>query len=201
VPTPASSHSSQGIKVTNNSGQAGYAAFTVTFAYRGAKWAGTPSWAKYYIYENTSDTTGEATALKNAAWTWNNTDYSHHVLKYYGSTTRSAPSNDGYNVLRWGTGTGAIAVCTTYSSGGTISEFDIVFDDAYNWSTASTCPADRMDVWNIGIHEIGHGGIGLKDLYGSADTEKTMYGYGANGETKKRSLHSTDISAIQWIYP
>jgi hypothetical protein len=128
-------------------------------------------------------------------------DYHHHSLKYWGSTTRTAPTEDDYNVLRWGSTGGSIATCTTWSSGTTIVEFDIEFEDTgYTWNTDSTCPAGEMDVWNIAIHELGHGAVGLKDLYGSPDSDKTMYGYAANGETKKRSLDAQDTAAIKWIY-
>lgn len=43
--------------------------------------------------------------------------------------------------------------------------------------------------------------MSLGDLYGSGDTEKTMYGYASLGETKKRTLHQDDIDGISYIYP
>jgi len=43
--------------------------------------------------------------------------------------------------------------------------------------------------------------LSLGDLYGSGDTEKTMYGYSSPGETKKRTLHQDDIDGICYIYP
>ena len=49
-------------------------------------------------------------------------------------------------------------------------------------------------------HEFGHA-LGLLDLYGGSDSEKTMYGYAYPGETKKRTLHSDDINGVQTIYP
>lgn len=198
VPAPASSHSSQGLKLTTSAGT-GYFGFTISFSYHGWKW---PSVAmpRFYIGAGTADCTGEVAALRQASYTWSNVDYIYYALKYFGSTSKDAPVNDGYNVLKFGSTGGSIATCTTWYSGSNILEFDVVFNDAYLWNSSSTCPADRMDVQNIGTHELGHGGVGFYDLYGAADSEKTMYGYGANGETKKRSLYSTDISGIQWIY-
>ncbi len=197
---PASSHSTQAIKVTVGGSNA-YAGFTVKWAKKSYKWPGTCTCVKYYVYANTSDCTGEADAVRKGAWAWNNADYHCHHLSYFGSTTRSAPTNDGYNVVRWGDlAAGILAQCTTWYAGSDIVEFDIVFNDDYNWSTADTCPAGRYDVWDIATHELGHGGVGLYDLYGTPDSEKTMYGYGASCETKKRTLHSDDIDAIQYIY-
>ena len=77
-------------------------------------------------------------------------------------------------------------------------EFDIVFEDNYTWS--STGEAGKYDIQNIATHELGHT-LKLGDLYGSGDTEKTMYGYAASGETKKRTLHQDDIDGICYIYP
>ncbi len=57
-----------------------------------------------------------------------------------------------------------------------------------------------MDVQNIAIHELGHS-LQRLDLYGTADTEKTMYGIAADGEIKKRTLHADDIAGIRYIYP
>lgn len=199
VPAPASSHTSQALKVTTAGGIA-YAGFTIQYSVFPFKWPGTTVMPKYYVGTGTADCTGEATALTQAAHTWTNVDYTYHALKYFGGSTRGVPVYDGYNVLGWGATGGSIATCTTWYSGANILEFDIEFEDGYSWSSASTCPAGSMDVWNIGIHEMGHGGVGFYDMYGSADSEKTMYGYGANGETKKRSLYSTDIAGIQWLY-
>ena len=42
---------------------------------------------------------------------------------------------------------------------------------------------------------------GLIDIYDSACSEVTMYGYGTEGETKKRTLEPTDIAGIQTLYP
>jgi len=56
-----------------------------------------------------------------------------------------------------------------------------------------------MDCQNIAIHEIGHL-CGLADLYQPTDSEKTMYGYAATGETKKRTLDQDDIDGLVHLY-
>lgn len=79
-------------------------------------------------------------------------------------------------------------------------EYDVVFDDAdYTWGDA-TLDASVMDYPNIAIHEFGHAG-GLIDIYDSACSEVTMYGYGTEGETKKRTLEPPDITGVRALYP
>jgi len=77
-------------------------------------------------------------------------------------------------------------------------EWDQVYDDAdYNWSMYGE--ADMMDFENIATHELGHS-IGLSDLYDSACSEQTMYGYADYGETKKQTLESGDIMGADKLY-
>ena len=56
-----------------------------------------------------------------------------------------------------------------------------------------------VDLQNIATHEIGYG-VGLDDVYETACSEVTMYGYSENGETKKRTLDEPDIEGIQKLY-
>lgn len=79
-----------------------------------------------------------------------------------------------------------------------IIEFDIRFNTKFNWGDATINP-ELMDLQNIATHELGHG-IGLDDIYSSACSEVTMYGYGLEGETKKRTLEQPDISGLQRMY-
>ena len=57
----------------------------------------------------------------------------------------------------------------------------------------------KMDLQNIAIHELGHG-IGLLDVYEDACADVTMYGYGTEGETKKRTLETPDITGYTEMY-
>lgn len=78
-------------------------------------------------------------------------------------------------------------------------EYDVIFDDTdYTWGDATQSPA-VMDYQNIATHELGHG-TGMGDLYESACSEETMYGYSTIGETKKRDLHTSDIAGIIELY-
>jgi len=76
-------------------------------------------------------------------------------------------------------------------------ESDILFNgEDYLWSDNGA--ANRYDVQNIATHEIGHS-VGLDDLYGGGDTEKTMYGHASTGETTKSSLHSDDVNGARYV--
>lgn len=77
-------------------------------------------------------------------------------------------------------------------------EWDQVYDDEdFDWSADGE--VNKMDFENIATHELGHS-VGLGDLYESACSEETMYGYASNGETKKGSLESGDIAGIDKLY-
>jgi len=173
---------------------------TLSDFYGGIKWSGSCPTVSYEIYENTGDCTGEGAAIQAAANTWNAVNCACFTFSYAGATTREAPTGDGQNVLRWGSTGGSIATAYIWYSGSNIVECDVVFEDGYAWSAAPSCPSDRMDVQNIATHELGHWLL-LVDLYNSCNSELTMYGHGAYGETEKRSLHPSDEDGICYIYP
>jgi hypothetical protein len=56
-----------------------------------------------------------------------------------------------------------------------------------------------MDVQNIVTHEFGHW-AGLADLYNSADSLLTMYGYSGYGVTYQRDLGLGDRMGVQAVY-
>lgn len=79
-----------------------------------------------------------------------------------------------------------------------IIEFDILFNTRFQWGDASN-NSNIMDLQNIATHELGHS-IGLNDLYATACSQATMYGYSTEGETNKRTLEKGDILGLQKIY-
>lgn len=79
-----------------------------------------------------------------------------------------------------------------------VVENDQAFN-GYNYTWSDSGAAGKMDVQNIAAHELGHNLV-LDDLYAAAHADKTMYGYAAAGETKKRSLHADDIAGIRFLY-
>jgi hypothetical protein len=80
-----------------------------------------------------------------------------------------------------------------------IIEYDVKFNKDIAWRDATVDPS-VMDYLNIAVHETGHG-AGLGDVYETACSEVTMYGYGSTGETKKRTLEQQDINGLHQLYP
>jgi len=141
--------------------------------------------------------------------TWQDDPNSAIAFNYRGTRTDvNAGSSDGINVVGW-----------SYLGGSTIAEAygwaqytfgiydslrftetDMIFDNSKLWSAQSTGVTGRFDVQNIGTHEAGHT-FGLGDLYDPSDSEETMYGYAALGETKKRTLEWGDLAGVAALYP
>lgn len=93
-----------------------------------------------------------------------------------------------------------IAVTTVWYTlrGRQIVEFDILFNARFTWGDATSNPV-LMDLQNIATHEIGHS-VGLDDIYNSACSAVTMYGYSTNGEIQKRTLEQPDVTGLQKLY-
>ncbi len=212
VPSGASSgDTSQGVRITTADGISNDYPFTVTFSYGELKWVlANPMGEKFLINPNTADTTGEWRAVINAMQTWNDVANANFYFEYGGLTTATAGSWDtpnDVNEILWvnyyppGFPSGWIAVNLGWSLAGEIVESDIVFNDLdFTWDTSSSPSGSQQDVQNVATHELGHSLL-LDDLYGTADSEKTMYGFGGGGETKARTLEAEDIAGIRYIYP
>lgn len=178
------------------------ALFRVTYSCMGGKLPGNK--LIYEVNAGTADCGGEENAVQKAADAWNNAG-ANFQFEYGGPTDKTSIGLDGENSVIWidKGETDWLARCWTYwySSDPTIAvEADIEFSDYYNWSTAANCSLEQNDVQNIATHELGHALGGLADLYGTADSEKTMYGFSSNGETKKRTLEPDDIEGINYLY-
>ena len=77
-------------------------------------------------------------------------------------------------------------------------EWDQVYDDVdYQWSASGQ--SGMMDFENIATHELGHS-VGLADVYESACSQVTMYGYSDYGEINKRTLEASDIIGVSTLY-
>jgi hypothetical protein len=92
----------------------------------------------------------------------------------------------------------AIAVTFIWSNTVTneIVDCDVILNTKHDWGIGV---ANAFDVRNIMTHEVGHV-VGLADLYDDIYSELTMYGYGAEGETKKSSLENGDMFGCQSLY-
>jgi len=176
------------------------------YSYSGVHWASNDLPVPYYINEagtpDIAGTTNEFDAVKASFQTWEDDAGSFMDYTYMGTTTLSNQS-DGYNVVSWRSidgPDGTLAVTTYWYNPATqeIIEFDIVFDEDETWS--ATGEAGKYDIQDVGTHEVGHTLV-LGDLYDTADSEETMYGYCTKGEIKKRTLATGDIAGIRYIYP
>lgn len=174
------------------------------YSLMGVKWTSFP--VSYVINPtNTQGLTQDfiTSAISQSAETWDaatsrelfNNVYNVNITGVFGV-------NDGRNTIVFGdneANTGVIAVTSTWYTMTTrrIVDFDLSLEENYAWGNASLDPT-KMDVQNIGTHELGHG-VGLNDLYNTC-TAETMYGYSGVGETSKRTLNPGDIAGIRAIY-
>lgn len=191
-------------------------ALALAYSYDGIHWYNPPPPVHYMINQNgTPDCTNEFVMLDNGHQDWTDVVNSFFVYTYDGTTALmpayvytggSGPQTDGHNVSGWFEswdsgypGVIAVNVVWYYPGPNNIIETDQNFN-GYNFTWSDSGQAGKMDVWDIGAHESGHG-LMLGDLYFPSDMEKTMYGYSSTGETKKRSLEPDDISGCQFVYP
>ncbi|MBI9085332.1 MAG: choice-of-anchor H family protein [Desulfobacterales bacterium] len=200
---PASAGSGP-VTVTSAAGTGLAVDFQVTFGFLGARWEapGHPPVVDLRVHENTGDCIGEADAVIAAADTWTRVGAAF-AYRFAGEHAHTVSDYDGENQVLWGNISGALARAYIWSIPDTIVECDIVFNDAYAWSTDPVPAAGQYDVETVALHELGHG-LGLRDLYGDIgdgqyDVAKVMYGYGASGQFK-RTLHADDADGIHWIY-
>ena len=180
------------------------------YAFLGAKWKDLP--VNYVIDPDNPDGLTEefvTSAISTSAETWDAATSSElfndvYTIDYSSSWDSDAP--DGRNELLFGDypQKGVIAVTVIWGyfrgrpSNRRIVEFDILFDTDFAWGDA-TIDSTVMDLQNIATHELGHG-AGLADLYDTACSEETMYGYSDYGETIKKDLNAGDIIGIQELY-
>ena len=150
-----------------------------------------------------------AIALNSAFATWTAADGKEKFSQ--GPNTSVTRSRlDFVNAVLWGRiSAGAIAITYIryYTATGIVADVDTVFNSRYPWAIFNPalgvqCQSnpDAYDVENIGVHEFGHW-VGLDDLYSDWDKDLTMYGYGAGGELKKRTLGTGDITGAQAVAP
>lgn len=140
------------------------------------------------------------TVFTKAFDTWHAAD-SGKVFVYGGTTTAKNARFDGVNAVFWGRlspWTIGVTYVWYYTSTGLVAEVDTVFNKRYPWAIfpdGAECQSspDAYDLQDIATHEFGHW-IGLDDLYNTADTDLTMYGFGAGGELKKRTLGTGDFN-------
>lgn len=169
----------------------------------GPKWKELP--IEYVVNPAGSGLAGSflADAISTAAEEWDGWTGSELFANSYAVTSDfSYGTQDFVNALSFGDypDDRVIAVTTIWYTpkGRQLVEFDVLFDTDYAWGDATLDPT-VMDLANIATHEIGHG-VGLADIYETACSKVTMYGYSGEGEIDKRTLEQPDINGIQKLY-
>jgi hypothetical protein len=194
---PASA-SSGPVTVTTSAGKSNGYNIDISFSYGGVKWDGSFPKITYKINEDLSGVTGEGASVQSAMSSWTNAGAKFNFV-YGGASTATSSGYNEENSILFGSTDGSIA--TNYywydTESNLIVESDIVFNsNSYTFSTSGS--TGTYDIESIAIHELGHT-LNLRDLYGTADNTKIMYGYGDAGETK-RTLSSGEIEGIKYIY-
>ncbi len=151
---------------------------------------------------------------ENAVWTtldaWNQAYCSDFSFVSAGTTDRTDVGfdedhwDDNINLILWQEGAwepdrSAIALTTTTYDRltGEIVDTDVEFNGVdYTFTTAESAET-LTDIANTLAHEAGH----MLGLDHSADTDASMYGIAAPGETKKRDLSQDDIDGVCHVYP
>jgi len=157
------------------------------------------STAEYYINPKNSGLNegGVISTITASAATWDSATAST-VFSYKTSTTATAGSRDGLNLVSFGAyKPGVIGVTYIWTIGRRIIETDTRLNTYYTWSLSGE--NGKMDVQNIMTHEFGHW-AGLDDLYKSRDYWLTMYGYSNYGITYQRTLGLGDVLGLQKVY-
>ena len=156
-----------------------------------------------YFINPSGGPSGSLSEIQASMQTWTSVSTSSFTFINGGSTSSTAwGEKDGKNIVCFGsmgsTGTLAANYKWYYTSTGKIVDSDIKFNTDYPLKTDGS--ADAYDVQNNATHEFGHS-LSLDDLYSASDSDKTMYGYGSKGETKKRTLNQDDKNGITYLYP
>lgn len=175
----------------------------LAYKYSGIHWPSPVM--EYYINQYISSTW--VWPLKAGALTWTNAG-SNFAFVYKGRIAKwvswTQGSIDNINVIVRGAldpakypNVLALNHVWYYTGSNEIIDSDIIFNSNYAWTVQGA--AWGYDVQNIAAHELGHS-LQFDDLYYAYQSEKTMYGYAAKGETKKRTLTWDDRAGIKFIY-
>jgi len=156
-----------------------------SFGYSGMRWPGTST---YWSLDNVSPVpVAWIPAIEASAATWSSSGSRFRFIR-----NESIGDQTGCTVASKYMG-------PTYGIGTSFTTPGSQMTKVYTVLNTYYALGVTYDVQNLMTHEFGHW-LRLIDLNASWDTEKTMYGWGAAGETKKRSLHPADSGGIKYIY-
>jgi len=200
----AASPGSGPLVVTNAAGGVSTAkTLNISFGYGQYRWAKTnPADAPNtrVIYKVNPGTVSSAErGVDAAAASWNAVDANFRFVD--GGTTALDPANSP-KTIGWTTGVDDTYLALAYYDfnpyTGLINNCYITFNSHYSWGDASG-GANTNDIQSVATHELGHW-LSLRDLYGSADSGKVMYGFGTAPGSTRRTLTASEIAGILYIY-
>ncbi|MBL8091411.1 MAG: hypothetical protein KF758_02410 [Anaerolineales bacterium] len=180
--TPSPTPTSTNLPFPNNGGE-------------GTCWKSEASWPFYnavYSIDTSTIPFLWMPVIEDAASTWTNITPSNFSL------TRQQSS---VNFIDMGIVTRPdlnIALTTTYFSGNTLVKVTTTFDENDNFEL--TPISGSYHVENVMTHEFGHW-VWLLDIDTPGCEDVTMWHEGDYAETKKITLESADINAVNWQYP
>lgn len=192
------------------------------YKYSGIHWDIASLPVEYKVNADFDETGTFLAGIQNAFQVWEDDPGSYINFEYDATPFSGLPSSligegsmNTANEISWAPLSAeypnAIAITIVWynSFTGLISEVDMAMNIDLPWTQASlsagtdpdTVSGDPgyFDVQNIATHEAGHW-LMLNDIYNKPAGDQTMYGIGAKGELKKRSLESGDLAGLQAIY-
>jgi matrix metalloproteinase-20 (enamelysin) len=165
-----------------------------------------PSWAispvLYYVNPTNLDLPEAVVppAVMVGADAWSQQTSASFRFQYAGTSTVTANTYDGQNVVMFRNASSGSAIATTYwwSSGSRIIDADIVFwDGGFTFFTGSSGCSNGFYIEDIAAHEFGHA-LGLGH---STSPAATMYPTVSSCNMSNRTLDIDDINGVQALYP
>jgi hypothetical protein len=151
------------------------------------------------LYANTSldDECGNYGAFVRGGRSWNLVTCTDFAFMSGGTTTRSAPINDDYQVLTWDTCDPGVLGVTYLMTNGPNRECDVLFCTGWNWNCGPGATTfNQIDLESVACHEFGH----VLALGHTPISQATMYAYMNYGDDSKRTLHQDDIDGVCALY-
>ena len=140
--------------------------------------------------------TGEFSAMRRGALTWNNVTTSYFDFSWGGWLAGGIQNNDK-NQNFWDYLDPGILGTSWLVSNGPNREVDIEFDINTNWNMGpGSTGGNQIDFESVACHEFGHNlGLGHSSVFAA-----TMYAYMYYGDDSKRTLDQDDINGINSLY-